>query len=204
MRQLTDICIDGMGMAREPVKRVGLKTLLDMAIVGQQRYLITKDASNLVELEVQAQYRAAGFLQGQIEKYSNMVKDSFDQLEDEPIYESDDEDGNGQNNQENTDKIRKYRPLDQTQQAAEYAFNDFTSAFTRAICADVIDLHHASTLLAHYDSLGPFFDECCNQLSLALRHYGVLGGEDDRVASVVCESFVQVCSGPLTRERNLS
>ena len=178
--------------ATEAVRRASLKTLLDLRIVAQQRHLVSQDPADMIDLDIQAQYRCAGFIQGQIERYSDMVKDTMDELEDDLIYESDNEDEEAQRKQGADEKTRNYRPLTLEQQAAEYAFNDLISSFSRAICTDVIDLHHASTILAYYDSLGAFYNECGNQLSLALRHYGVLGEEGHAVAGVVFESLKQV------------
>jgi cohesin complex subunit SA-1/2 len=180
--------------ATEAIRRASLKTLLDLRIVAQQRYLISQNPADLIEMDVQAQYRCAGFIQAQIERYVDMIKDSLDETEDDDyLHESDNEDEEAQKKQQDAgEKTKKYRPLTLEQQAAEYAFNDLISSFSRAICTDVIDLHHASTILAHYDSLGPFYNECGNQLCLALRHYGVLGGEGHAVAGVVFESLKQV------------
>lgn len=195
VQQLSEYSLDRQGVmdVTEPVKRASLKALLDLCIVSQQRHSVTQAAEDLIELSVEQQYRADGLIQAEIERYGEMVRDSLDQMaEDDLIYESDGENDNAQKKPEGAEFPKKYRPLTPAQQAAEYAFNDLISSFTRAICTEVIDLHHASTVLAHYDSLGPFYDECCNQLALALRHYGVLGDAADSVAGVVYESLKQV------------
>ena len=75
------------------------------------------------------------------------------------------------------------------QHAAEYAFNDLIASFSRAICTDIVDLHHASTVLIHFDRFGAFYNECGKWLGDALRHYGIFGDKGHGAASVVIESL---------------
>ena len=84
---------------------------------------------------------------------------------------------------------KPYRPLTLAQHADEYGFNDLIASFSRAICTDVIDLHHASTILIHYGRFGAFYDECGKWLGDALKHFGVFDDEAHAAAGVVVESL---------------
>lgn len=75
------------------------------------------------------------------------------------------------------------------QHAATYAFNDLVVSYARAICVDVLDIHHASTMLIHYDRFGPFYNECCRWLGDAIRQFGILGDAGHAAAGVAIESF---------------
>lgn len=75
------------------------------------------------------------------------------------------------------------------QHAATYAFNDLIVSFARAVCVDVLDLHHASTMLIHYDRFGPFYNECCRWLGDAIRQFGIIGDAGHAAAGVAVESF---------------
>lgn len=85
-----------------------------------------------------------------------------------------------------------FKPVTLAQHAATYAFNDLIVAFSRAICSDVLDIHHSSTVLSHYGRFGPFYNECCRILGGALRQQGILGGAGDAAVGVALESMKTV------------
>lgn len=89
-------------------------------------------------------------------------------------------------------KILERRPQTTAEEATEYAFNDLIVTFSRAVCTDVIDLHHSSTVLSHYGRLGAFYDECAKVLGETLRLAGVQGQQGNAVAGVVVESLKNV------------
>lgn len=87
-----------------------------------------------------------------------------------------------------------FRPVTLAQHAATYAFNDLVVCYARAVCVDVLDLHHASTMLIHYDRFGPFFNECCRWLGDAVRQFEILGEAGHAAAGVAVESLKGVSS----------
>lgn len=192
----------GRGLANIPdgVKTAAFKALLDLRIVAKNRFAATEDPVEEVELNIQAQYRCAGFVQAQIERYTSMIRLAED---DDIVNESEDElddeqpAAGGKNRKAiavrggnyDTEETRSmpFQPQTLAQHAAEYAFNDLIASFSRALCTDVIDLTHASMVLAHHDRFGPFYDECTKWLAEALRHYGVLGDAGSAVAGVVTD-----------------
>lgn len=202
----------GRGLANIPdgIKTAAFKALLDLRIVAKNRYAATEDPVDEVELDIQAQYRCAGFVQAQIERYASMICASAE--DDDIVNESEDEldeeqpavvgknrkatAGRGGNNEIDESRSVPFKPQTLAQHAAEYAFNDQIASFSRALCTDVIDLTHASTVLAHHDRFGPFYDECNKWLAEALRHYGILGDAGSAVAGVVTDSLKAVRSLP--------
>lgn len=161
---------------------------------------MSDDLSDKVELSIEAQYKCAGLMRAEIERYAAETT-AHSSEEDDIINESDAESGeeaDGGNRTVNKKRNRAGEPKAVTfgrqprslaQLAAEYNFHDLVAAFTRAICTGILDLSHSSTLLIHHDRFGPFFDEACKQLGEALRHYGIYGEDGHSAASVVVDSL---------------
>lgn len=156
---------------------------------------------------MQTQYRCAGFVQAEIERYASLF-DPKGSTGDDLVDENEDEEGNdsvhvGEGSCESPllcssetmsayasmPSVTAFRPVTLAQHAATYAFNDLMVSYARAICVDVLDLHHASTMLIHYDRFGPFFNECCRWLGDAVRQFGVLGDAGHAAAAVAIESL---------------
>lgn len=94
VQQCKDYAIGELNAASEGVKRTAFRLLLDLHITAKARFSVSEDAKDALTLSVQSQYRCAGFVQGEIERYasffdprSNAGDDLIDENED---HESDD------------------------------------------------------------------------------------------------------------------
>lgn len=207
VQQCQDYAIGELNSASDAVKRTAFRLLLDLQIAAKARHSISEDANDLLTLSVQTQYRCAGFVQAEIERYASLF-DPKGNTSDELVDENEDEQGNDSVHVEegscespllyslktmsayaSMPSVTAFRPVTLAQHAATYAFNDLMVSYARAICVDVLDLHHASTMLIHYDRFGPFFNECCRWLGDAVRQFGVLGDAGHAAAGVAVESL---------------
>lgn len=239
IERMTDLSFGGTTLASEGVKRSAFKGLLELQIACQFRYGQTQQAEDSTELSLEVQYKCAGFVQAEIERYARIVAGRKGAAEDDDeggniLRESEDEEDAGDSGSDQVMRkgagkrgqggepekgkssvllpsllptlevadvasqtrivtgYKSYRPRTLSQRTAEYAFHSLVACFCKAICVDVLDLHHASAVLTHYGRFGPFYDECCTMLGNALRHYGVYGDQGEAAAGVVSESLKAV------------
>jgi len=89
VQQCQDYAIGELNSASEGVKRTAFRLLLDLHITAKARYSISEDANDAMSLSVQTQYRCAGFIQAEIERYAsffdpkgNIGEDLIDENED--------------------------------------------------------------------------------------------------------------------------
>lgn len=206
IQQCQDYAIGDLNSASQGVKRTAFRLLLDLHITAKARYSISEDANDALTLSVQTQYRCAGFVQAEIERYAGFFNPKGN-ADDDLIDENEDADGNEAASEavdsgKVASQISKecllnnpvytastFRPVTLAQHAATYAFNDLIVSYARAICVDVLDIHHASSMLIHYDRFGPFYNECCRWLGDAIRQFGILSDAGHAAAGVAIESF---------------
>lgn len=94
VQQCQDYAIGDLNSASIGVKRTAFRLLLDLHITAKARYSISEDATDAFTLSDQTQYRCAGFVQAEIERYAgffnpkaNALDDLIDENEDAEINE---------------------------------------------------------------------------------------------------------------------
>jgi cohesin complex subunit SA-1/2 len=73
IQQCKDYAIGELNSASEGVKRTAFRLLLDLHIAAKARFSISGEADDALTLSVQTQYRCAGFLQAEIERYASFL-----------------------------------------------------------------------------------------------------------------------------------
>ena len=81
--------------------------------------------------------------------------------------------------------------------AKEYAFNAVVTAFLRALRAGVINIRHATVLLAYYARLGPSFDLSTRFMVEILKEEGMYKSNGALVADVIVGALKEVSSNSL-------
>jgi cohesin complex subunit SA-1/2 len=182
-------------------------------------------ASLSLSLDDEVQYRCAGFIQAEIERYAEELDastasdhkgsdvDETSGSEDEEATPAKGKKGKGKKPSKddelpgtylfpNCGIILKCFFLDNTKQSRsnleqEYLFIGVISTFLRAIRAGAIHVRHGAVLLAHYGRLGSTFDECSKVMVDVLREEGMGNGNPDVVVSVVTQAIRDVCLASL-------
>jgi cohesin complex subunit SA-1/2 len=171
-------------------------------------------------LDDEVQYRCAGFIQAEIERYADFLDDNHE----EEAASQPSEDGSGQENDvgDNPIKTRKTRRSKKVHTGGaflhfshefgpyrccnfvavlnardvlekEYIFIDVISTFLRAIRTGAIHIQHGAVVLAHYGRLEVAFDACCKIVVDILREETVMKEKPDFIVSVVTKAVQEVC-----------
>jgi cohesin complex subunit SA-1/2 len=101
VQQCKDYAIGELNSASEGVKRTAFRLLLDLHITAKARYSVSEDVDDALALSVQTQYRCAGFVQAEIERYAgffgprgnagdDLIDENEDNEHDDPVPEVDD------------------------------------------------------------------------------------------------------------------
>ncbi|KAK0199245.1 hypothetical protein DFS33DRAFT_1376528 [Desarmillaria ectypa] len=184
LEKLMEYAIGTQSNTVEGVQRTAFKNLLDLHVLFSATQTVAADGSQLstatvaLTMEDEAQYRCAGYVQAEIERYAEIVQEGGeeeDKSDDGSDVDSADENeaakkakkkGKGAAKLAATEKEGKFLAYEDANSRArleeEYVFIDVMSTFLRAIRADAIHVRHGAILLAHYGRLGPSFD-LCNQ-----------------------------------------
>lgn len=98
VHQCKDYAIGELNAVSEGVKRTAFRLLLDLHIAAKARYSITEDPIDLLKISLETQYRCAGFVQAEIERYASLFArgESGDDL----IDENEDQEDNEENLEE--------------------------------------------------------------------------------------------------------
>lgn len=175
-----------------------------------------------LSLDDEVQYRCAGYIQAEIERYAESLGSGAADDEEEGEKDSDvEESSDGE--QANDGKAAKrgkgkkvpkegsfnFIPIYSGQESddcgclpvdtssrgrleEEYLFVDVMSTFLRAIRAGAIHIRHGAVLLAHYGRLGPTFDICSKVIVDVLRDEGMINKNGEVVVSVLTLSLQEV------------
>ncbi|KAG6811622.1 hypothetical protein H0H92_006586 [Tricholoma furcatifolium] len=178
------------------------KNLLDLHVLFAPREAHEADGTPLpiasisLSLDDEIQYRCAGYVQAEIERYvDNLLPADTDADQDED--QSGDESGDEQP-PEDTNKTKpakgKKSPAEidvnsRPQLEQEYMFIDVMSTFLRAIRAGAIHIRHGSILLAHFGRLGATFDACSKVVVDVLREEGMMNNHGDVVVTVLTHAL---------------
>ena len=189
-------------------------------------------AALALTLDDEQQYRCAGFIQAEIERYSEELEDLSIPDEDESEANESDEPAEDEgpskpkkNNKKKAKQPAKIEPtgkieighdsvspvLTQNLSAQrtrarlerEYIFMGVMATFLRAIRAGAIHFRHSATLLAHYGRLGPSFDLCAKVIVDILREEGMYKDNGEMVVVVILQALREVCDLPYLFTRSL-
>jgi len=150
-------------------------------------------------MDDETQYRCAGFVQAEIEKYADETKEEREVVEDK----SDGSDaGSGSETEAPNNKAKKpsaKKDVDKppavpsaARLEREYATVRLLSSFLAAMSAGVINVKHAPVLLAHYGHLEPSFDQISKRAVEALRQEGLERQNGEVVTAVVVQALKDV------------
>ncbi|KAG7442823.1 uncharacterized protein BT62DRAFT_935557 [Guyanagaster necrorhizus] len=189
----------------EGVQRTAFKNLLDLHVLFSATQTVAADGSQLstatvaLTMDDEAQYRCAGYVQAEIERYAEIAQgaEEEDKSDDGSDVDSGDDNevakkakmkGKGKAKSVVTDKededVNSRARLEE-----EYVFIDVMSTFLRAIRAGAIHVRHGASLLAHYGRLGPTFDLCTKVIVEVLREAGMFNDDGDIVALVITQAL---------------
>jgi cohesin complex subunit SA-1/2 len=166
-------------------------------------------------LDDEAQYRCAGYIQAEIERFAELLASTATDDADDEASDS------ASDSEEGTPKAKKAKPKKKKNKRAadvehdmgelsrssgiirahagadappppsvlqhEYAFLKVVASFLRAVCTGAINVRHGAVLLASYGRLGPAYDLCVKALIDALRDEGIRQGN----GAVVSEAIIQ-------------
>lgn len=179
-------------------------------------------AALALTLNDETQYRCAGFVQAEIERYAEELSESghTDQEDNEIDSEQDQSEDDEQAKPKRKEKLKGKRRvqtggsgtfqhvctlpsltkryiilLDDNARShleKEYLFMGVIATFLRAIRAGAIHFRHSATLLAHYGRLGPSFDLCSKLIIDILREEGMYKGHGEGVVAVITLALCEV------------
>ncbi|KIL63611.1 hypothetical protein M378DRAFT_107004 [Amanita muscaria Koide BX008] len=235
LEKLVEYAIGGRSNAVENVKRTAFKNLLDLHVLFSPVSAVDGDGGLLptavapLTLEDEIQYRCAGYMQAEIERYAELVAEDEERRSTDKDKDSGDESGEGatptapetnSNSKSRAGKKKavqnakalekeKEKPSDIPSRAEleqEYLFIDVVSTYIRAIRSGAIHIRHSGVLLAHYGRLGFAFDACTKVIVDVLREEGMMHENGDIVVIVVTqamqEAFNLVLDGVVEDEDN--
>ncbi|KAI0772878.1 hypothetical protein BD413DRAFT_622407 [Trametes elegans] len=209
LEKLVEFAVGTQSNTVEGVRRAAFQNLLTLHILFCPSETTAPDGTRLptaalpLSLDDEVQYRCAGFVQAEIERYAEELAEDTPEEE----HNSDEEsDGNeGQSEPEEQPKGKKGRvdkakaaakaasPVlrveSRTQLEKEYVFIGVVTTFLRAIRAGVIHFKHSATFLAHYGRLGPTFDLCSKVIVEILREEGMYKDNGEAVVGIICQAL---------------
>lgn len=171
-----------------------------------------------ISLDDQAQYRCAGFVQAEIERYADELEDLAPDAEEEGSQDggSDAEDSENDAGPSKRKKSKKAKgkkpagilgkgsPSSSSRLEREYAFMNVIATFLRAIRVGAIHYRHVTTLLAHHGRLGPVYDSCSKVVVEILREEGMYNEHGAAVVDVIFQSLRDVSVHALSSAHFLS
>ncbi|KAH8112371.1 hypothetical protein DFH11DRAFT_1607236 [Phellopilus nigrolimitatus] len=182
------------------VKRAAFQNLLTLHILflASSENVEGKEAPLAplaLSMSDEVQYRCAGFVQAEIERYAEELEGDRPQHSDSG---SDSAPETAEKKKSHTAR-RKGKKADngievkeiksKPQLEQEYIFNATTTTFLRALRAGVIHVRHGAILLAHYGRLGPSFDLSSKLMVDILREEGMYKENGVLVVEVIVEAL---------------
>ncbi|KAI8989117.1 hypothetical protein BD414DRAFT_486064 [Trametes punicea] len=205
LEKLVEFAVGTQSNTVEGVRRAAFQNLLTLHILFCPSETILPDGTRLptaalpLSLDDEVQYRCAGFVQAEIERYAEEIAEAPAE-EGEGDSESDEEDeqldaveptkgkrgraGKAAKSTSPTPRVESRSQLEK-----EYIFIGVVTTFLRAIRAGVIHFKHSATLLAHYGRLGPAFDLCAKVVVEILREEGMYKDNGDTVVAIICQAL---------------
>lgn len=167
-------------------------------------------------LDDELQYRCAGFIQAEIERYAEFIDESEGPRSHHSEGSEEVSDVGEGDNATTPTKARRPKKIHKTSMCElhaaqkvphfdsakldsrdllerEYIFIDVVSTFLRAIRAGAIRIQHGAVVLAHYGRLEAAFDTCSKIIVDALREESIMKNNPELVASVIIQAVQEVC-----------
>ncbi|KAF8717150.1 hypothetical protein AX14_012211 [Amanita brunnescens Koide BX004] len=204
LEKLIEYAIGGRSNAVEGVKRSAFKNMLDLYVLFSPINAVDQEGAPLptalvpLTLDDEIQYRCAGYMQAEIERYAELVSETEDKKqpgEKESGSESEDstvekpQKAKKQPAQTTKNAEKETDILSRAELEEEYLFIDVVSTYLRAIRVGAVNVRHGAVLLAHYGRLGPAFDACVKIVIDVLREEGMTYGNADAVVTVVTQAM---------------
>ncbi|KAI0698963.1 hypothetical protein C8T65DRAFT_719862 [Cerioporus squamosus] len=205
LEKLVEFAVGTQSNTVEGVRRAAFQSLLTLHILFCATETTAPDGSRLptaalpLSLDDEVQYRCAGFVQAEIERYAEELAErapeehaSSGEDEDEEEEPAHEEPARGKKGRgKKGAKAASSGPRTQTraQLEREYVFVGVVTTFLRSIRAGVIHFRHAATILAHYGRLGPTFDLCSKVIVEILREEGMYKNNGEAVVAIICQAL---------------
>ncbi|KAI0795779.1 hypothetical protein C8Q75DRAFT_747433 [Abortiporus biennis] len=200
--KLLEFAVGTQSNTAEGVRRAAFQNLMNIHILFCPALTVAPDGSDLptaslsLILDEEVQFRCAGFVQAEIERYA-------EDLEEHSPHEdtaSDDEGSDDLSDAESRPKKKKGKSGKAKQtvkpdvQASshlekEYVFIGVIATFLRAIKTGAIQFRQAYVLLAHYGRLGPVFNQCAKVIVDILREEGMYKDNGEAVVAVILQAL---------------
>ncbi|KIY49777.1 hypothetical protein FISHEDRAFT_40501 [Fistulina hepatica ATCC 64428] len=209
VERFIDFSLGARSNALESVKRAAFKSMLDIHVLFAPLQPVQALASVALELDDETQYRCAGFIQSQIDRYA----ENFESSARGTTAPSEDGDEDSEDDEQTKKTLRVVaawgrdmllifldivNPKSRAEVEREYAFIDMVSTYLRAIRVGALHARHSAVLLAHYGRFGPAFDTCAKLVVDVLREEGLHNDNGELVVSVVTaavqEAFLLVAA----------
>ncbi|KAF5323111.1 hypothetical protein D9611_009237 [Ephemerocybe angulata] len=220
LEKLQEYAIGTQSNTGDSVRRAAFKHLLNHHILfsPDQPTLPDGSLSPLAAISIsfddETQYRCAGYIQAEIERYSDFLADNDgsaksleegDKSEDEESNaENADEDENGagpSKKRKGKKKAAAAAPKPQETETVlskgdsrallerEYLFVDVITTFLRAIRVGTIAVQHGAVLLSQYGRLGASFDACAEVIVKMIKDEGLTKDNGELVVNVITKSL---------------
>ncbi|EIN14604.1 hypothetical protein PUNSTDRAFT_140847 [Punctularia strigosozonata HHB-11173 SS5] len=159
--------------------------------------------SMALPMEDEVQYRCAGYIQAEIERYAEDIEGDGDSDEEESDKSDDEEEtprkASKSKRRKTIASTRDAERSDRDRLEEEYVFLEVISIVLRSITLRVMHVRHGALILAHYGRLGPVFDQCSKTIIDVLKEEGMYRENGAVVVEVVTrameESFKLVLDG---------
>ncbi|KZV96026.1 hypothetical protein EXIGLDRAFT_833952, partial [Exidia glandulosa HHB12029] len=205
LEKLTEFAVGQRSKPCERVARAAFQKLISLHVLFRPPPPDSDGAtapSSVLHLTMdeQTQYRCAGFVQAEIERYADEVHpdgeaQNGDNTEGSAAGSGSETEGPSKAKEKVAKKSarREGTPdpskIPQSRLEREYATSQTLTMFLAGISAGAIDLKHAPVLLANYDRLEHSFDASTKRIVDILREEGVNKNRGDVVASVVSSAL---------------
>ncbi|KAJ7701757.1 hypothetical protein B0H17DRAFT_1127998 [Mycena rosella] len=179
-----------------------------------------------IALDDEVQFRCAGYVQAEIERYAEtLVEPEEGEQDDEEDEDEEKENDSGDEGSDDGDEgkkkgkgkarapktkkraVREVDPTSEAQLLTEYSFLELILTFIRAIRAGVLHVRHTAILLSHYGRLGATFGHFVKSIVEILREEGMERDNGDVVVVVINqalrEAFTLVLDGIVADESNV-
>ncbi|KAJ7757031.1 hypothetical protein B0H16DRAFT_1371104 [Mycena metata] len=181
-----------------------------------------------IVLDDEVQFRCAGYVQAEIERYAETLvePEEGEKGEDEEDEDEEKENDSGDEGSDAEDDGKKKKgkgkgkaapkrkkrtvkeidPNSPSQLLNEYSFIELIVTFLRGIRAGILHVRHTAILLSHYGRLGHIFDQFAKSITEILREEGMDNDNGDVVVVVINqalrEAFTLVLDGIVPDETN--
>ncbi|KAM0753990.1 hypothetical protein T439DRAFT_298458 [Meredithblackwellia eburnea MCA 4105] len=225
MEKLEELSVGTNANAAEGVKRAALVLLMNIYILCDSVTSPENDpegrfANFKMTCSDELQSRCAGFVEAEIERYSEVMAEDEEQEEEQE--EQEDEEENSDEDDSDRRKKKKQKEAAVAKKKAERLkakaalsatpagiraanarkrarlvaaglFDRTAGAFVRALHQDIISLQHASVVLTHYERFDAVYDNWAKLLVQDIRDEGIYGKGGKLAVRVIVDSLKGAC-----------